>query len=97
MPTALELTREEWQPYIDAARRRPARHDFSPDEHHPREARGALTAGMTALPIRHGPTTCLLPTTLARLLRPHSRFADREAFDDHVRERSRQQLLNLVQ
>ena len=24
MPTALELTREQWQPYIDAARRRPA-------------------------------------------------------------------------
>ena len=24
MPTALELTREGWQPYIDAARRRPA-------------------------------------------------------------------------
>src|SRR5574341_1743645 len=23
MPTALELTREEWQPYIEAARRRP--------------------------------------------------------------------------
>jgi predicted nucleotidyltransferase len=24
MPTALELTREEWQPYIEAARNRPA-------------------------------------------------------------------------
>jgi predicted nucleotidyltransferase len=37
MPTALELTREEWQPYIEAARRRPTLHDFSPVEHHERE------------------------------------------------------------
>lgn len=37
MPTALELTREEWQPYIEAARRRPVLRELSPVEQQQRE------------------------------------------------------------
>ncbi len=37
MPTALELTREEWQPYIDAACQRDAVPTASPDEQYERE------------------------------------------------------------
>ena len=37
MPTALELTREEWQPYIDAARKRPNLPDLTPVEQRKRE------------------------------------------------------------
>lgn len=37
MPTALELTREEWQPYLDAARRRPVLRTLTPIEEHERE------------------------------------------------------------
>jgi predicted nucleotidyltransferase len=37
MPTALELTREQWQPYIDAARRRPAPPRPTPAEQRKRE------------------------------------------------------------
>lgn len=32
MPTALELTREEWQPYIEAAQKRPARSHLTATE-----------------------------------------------------------------
>ena len=37
MPTALELTRGEWQPYIDAARGRPIFRELTPVEQHERE------------------------------------------------------------
>lgn len=37
MPTALELTREEWQPYLTAARRRPTPPVSSPEEERERE------------------------------------------------------------
>ncbi len=37
MPTALELTRAEWQLYIDAARERPALQHLVRIEHHERE------------------------------------------------------------
>ena len=37
MPTALELTREEWQLYIDAARQRPIPPKPSPVQQHQRE------------------------------------------------------------
>jgi hypothetical protein len=39
----------------------------------------------------------VVPAVLARLRRARSRVAHLEAFDDRVLERSRQQLLNLVQ
>jgi hypothetical protein len=52
---------------------------------------------MTSSPIRHELTTLLFPTILARLPRTCSRIADFEAFDGYVLERSRQQVLNLVQ
>ena len=42
MPTALELTREEWQQYIDAARQRPS--PSKPDEVE-RQEREQLLAG----------------------------------------------------
>src|SRR5689334_14263215 len=87
--------------------------DFRPRIHSPRaesaaaqagrvlgptpEARGALAAGMTSLPIRHEFTTLLFPVILARLHRTCSRAADLEAFDGDVLGTSRQQLLNLVQ
>jgi predicted nucleotidyltransferase len=38
MPTALELTREQWQPYIEAARRRQALFEPAPVEQPDREA-----------------------------------------------------------
>jgi predicted nucleotidyltransferase len=37
MPTALELTREEWRPYLEAARRRPPRPQLTPAEQDERE------------------------------------------------------------
>lgn len=37
MPTALELTREQWQPYIEAARQRPAPPELTPAEQQQRE------------------------------------------------------------
>lgn len=37
MPTALELTRKEWQRYIEAARKRPARHQITSAERRERE------------------------------------------------------------
>ena len=37
MPTALELTREQWQPYIEAARQRPAPSGLSLAEQQQRE------------------------------------------------------------
>ncbi|NOX63199.1 MAG: nucleotidyltransferase domain-containing protein [Chloroflexi bacterium] len=37
MPTALELTREEWQPYLQAARRRQAPQALTPTERQERE------------------------------------------------------------
>ena len=37
MPTALELSREEWQPYIEAAKKRMASPNFSSAEQEQRE------------------------------------------------------------
>jgi predicted nucleotidyltransferase len=37
MPTALELTREGWRSYLEAARRRPAPPEVTPAEHRARE------------------------------------------------------------
>lgn len=37
MPTALELTREQWQPYIEATRQRPALPELTLVEQHERE------------------------------------------------------------
>ncbi|MEW5958069.1 MAG: nucleotidyltransferase domain-containing protein [Chloroflexota bacterium] len=37
MPTALELTREEWQPYLEAARRRPPPPPLTSAERNERE------------------------------------------------------------
>ena len=37
MPTALELTREQWQPYIEATRQRPAPPELTPAEQQQRE------------------------------------------------------------
>ena len=37
MPTALELTREQWLPYIEAVRRRPELPELTPAEQHQRE------------------------------------------------------------
>jgi predicted nucleotidyltransferase len=37
MPTALELTREQWQPYIEAARQRPAPPEITQAEQQQRE------------------------------------------------------------
>jgi predicted nucleotidyltransferase len=37
MPTALELTREGWKPYLEAARRRPAPPGLTSDERRERE------------------------------------------------------------
>lgn len=42
MPTALELTRQEWQPYIEAARRRLARPKMTSAQQHERERLLAL-------------------------------------------------------
>jgi predicted nucleotidyltransferase len=38
MPTALELSREEWQPYIEAMRQRPSESVISPQKEQLREA-----------------------------------------------------------
>jgi predicted nucleotidyltransferase len=37
MPTALELTPEQWQPYIEAIRQRPELPELTPAEQHQRE------------------------------------------------------------
>jgi len=66
MPTALELTREGWKPYIEAVRRRPAPPGLSPDERHAREwLLGRIREASVALKSRFGARRVVLFGSLA--------------------------------
>lgn len=66
MPTALELTREEWQPYIEAARRRQALHKPTPIEEPEREVLlSRVRQAAAALKARFGARRVILFGSLA--------------------------------
>ena len=66
MPTALELTREGWKPYIEAVRCRPTPSGLSPDERHARERLlGRIRDASVALKSRFGARRVILFGSLA--------------------------------
>jgi len=66
MPTALELTREGWKSYIEAAWRRPAPAGLTPVEQHERERLlGRIREAATVLKSRFGARRVVLFGSLA--------------------------------
>jgi len=66
MPTALELTREGWQSYLEAARRRPTPPDLTPAERRARERLlGRIREAAALLKTRFGARRVILFASLA--------------------------------
>ena len=66
MPTALDLTREEWKSYLEAARRRPAPAGLTPAEQHERERLlDRIREAATVLKTRFGARRVILFGSLA--------------------------------